>query len=155
MPETELRAGKAFAAAVRSARPAATFGPTLTAKITPAATKDLLDSLSRLADSASVVIIAPHVRRVEGEGRSAIPPHIAAWIDQVAQRRPTVVIAFGNPYVIRQFPSVGSYMVTYGVSDDLERAAAAALFGGQPITGRTPVSLPGFFSIGDGIQRQP
>ena len=155
MPETELRAGKAFAAAVRSARPAATFGPTLMAKITPAATKDLLDSLSRLADSANVVIIAPHVRRVEGEGRSAIPPHIAAWIDQIAQRRPTVVIAFGNPYVIRQFPSVGSYIVTYGVSDDLERAAAAALFGGQPITGRTPVSLPGFFSIGDGIQRRP
>jgi beta-N-acetylhexosaminidase len=122
-------------------------------KITPSATKDLLDSLARVADSAAVVIIAPHVRRVEGEGRPTIPAHIAAWIDTVAQRRPTVVAAFGNPYVIRQFPSVGTYLVTYGVGDDLERAAAAALFGTQPITGRTPVSLPGFFAIGDGIQR--
>jgi beta-N-acetylhexosaminidase len=106
-----------------------------------------------MADSASVVIIAPHVRRIEGEGRSAIPPHIAAWIDTLAQRRPVVVAAFGNPYLIRQFPSVKSYMVTYGVTDDLERAAAAALFGQQPITGRVPVSLPGFFTIGDGIRR--
>ena len=148
MPETELRAGRAFAAAIRASRPATTA-----AKISPAATKDLLDSLGRAADSASVVIIAPHVRRVEGEGRSAIPPHIAAWIDAIAQRRPTVVVAFGNPYVIRQFPSVQSYLVTFGVGDDLERAAAAALAGSQPITGKTPVSLPGFFARGDGIQR--
>jgi beta-N-acetylhexosaminidase len=153
MPETELRAGRQFAAAVRSARTTAQLGPTSTVKITPSATKDLLDSLARVADSAAVVIIAPHVRRVEGEGRPTIPAHIAAWIDTVAQRRPTVVAAFGNPYVIRQFPSVGTYLVTYGVGDDLERAAAAALFGTQPITGRTPVSLPGFFAIGDGIQR--
>jgi beta-N-acetylhexosaminidase len=48
---------------------------------------------------------------------------------------------------------VHSYMVTYGVNDDLEKAAAAALFGLQPITGRVPVSLPGFFTMGDGIQR--
>jgi beta-N-acetylhexosaminidase len=152
MPETELRAGRAFTAAVRAARPTSS-GPTMFAKVTPGATRDLLDSLGRMADSAAVVIIAPHVRRVEGEGRSAIPPHIASWIDGIAQRRPLTVVAFGNPYVIRQFPSVSTYMVTFGVGDDLERAAAAAVFGNQPITGRIPVSLPGFFTMGDGIQR--
>jgi beta-N-acetylhexosaminidase len=153
MPETELRAGRAFAAAVRSARATASLGPTMTAKISPTTTRYFLDSLSRMADSASVVIIAAHVRRVEGEGRPNIPDHIAAWIDTLAQRRPVIVSAFGNPYLIRQFPSVRSYLVTYGVSDDLERAAASALFGLQPITGRAPVSLPGFFTIGDGVQR--
>jgi beta-N-acetylhexosaminidase len=153
MPETELRAGRAFATAVRSARTAAALGPTITTKILPTSTRYLLDSLGRMADSAAVVIIAPHVRRVEGEGRPTIPPHIAAWIDTLAQRRPVIVAAFGNPYVIGQFPSVRTYLVTYGVSDDLEKAAAAAIFGLQPITGRTPVSLPGFFALGDGIQR--
>jgi len=153
MPETELRAGKAFAAAVRSARTAANLGPTTATKILPTSTKYLLDSLGRAADSAAVVIFAPHVRRVEGEGRPTIPAHIAAWLDTLAQRRPVVVAAFGNPYLIRQFPSVRSYMVTYGVNEDLEKAAAAALFGLQPITGRVPVSLPGFFTMGDGIQR--
>jgi hypothetical protein len=39
------------------------------------------------------------------------------------------------------------------VSDELERAAARALLGQQKITGRAPVSLPGFFKAGDGIQR--
>jgi hypothetical protein len=45
-------------------------------------------------------------------------------------------------------------MVTYGVADVLESAAADALLGRAPITGRVPVSLPGFFTRGDGIQRR-
>ena len=153
MPETELKAGRAFAAAYRAARTSAGLGATVTSKISPTTTRYFLDSLSRMADSAAIIVIAPHVRRVEGEGRATIPPHIAAWIDTLAQRRPVIVTSFGNPYLIRQFPSVRSYMVTFGVGDDLEKSAAAALFGLQPITGRTPVSLPGFFAMGDGIQR--
>ena len=127
---------------------------TVLTKIGPGATRDVLDSLGRLADSSSVVVIAPYVRRVEGEGRFVIPQQIATWIDEISKRRSTVVVAFGNPYVIRQFPSVRSYIVTYGVGDDLERAAASALLGEQKITGRAPVSLPGFFKAGDGILRQ-
>ena len=44
-------------------------------------------------------------------------------------------------------------LVAIGVGDDLERAAARALLGEQTITGRVPVSLPGFFRAGDGLQR--
>ena len=99
------------------------------------------------------VVHGVHVEAGVGEGRFAIPQQIAAWIEGIARRRSTVVVAFGNPYVIGQFPSVNSYLVTYGVGDDLERAAARALLGEQKITGRTPVSLPGFFKSGDGIQR--
>jgi len=153
MPETEIRAGRIFGATLRAGRTRLGRGETVLAKVSPGATRDVLDSLGRLADSASVVVIAPYVRRVEGEGRVAIPQQIAAWIDEVAKRRPTIVVAFGNPYLIRQFPSVNSYIVTYGVGDDLERAAARALLGEQTITGRTPVSLPTFFRAGDGIQR--
>jgi beta-N-acetylhexosaminidase len=150
-PETELRAGKAFGAAIRTGR--ATLGPTQLAKIGPNASHEMLDSLGRLADSASVVVIAAYVRRVEGEGRFAVPQPVAAWIDSLAMRRPVVVVAFGNPYLIRQFPSVQSYMVTYGVSDDLERAAVDALLGVRNISGKVPVSLPGFFTRGDGLSR--
>ena len=55
--------------------------------------------------------------------------------------------------VIRQFPRVGSYLATYGRGEAVERAAARAVAGRAPITGRAPISLPGFFARGDGIQR--
>ena len=64
-----------------------------------------------------------------------------------------VVDANGNPYLIRQFPSVGTYLTTYGVGDALEYAAAQAVLGRAPITGKSPVSLPGFFARGDGLTR--
>jgi beta-N-acetylhexosaminidase len=145
-PETEIKAGRAFMATLRGRR--ATF-----ARIGPSATKDLLDSLGRSADAATTVIVAAYVRRVEGEGRFAMPQQVAAWIDALAARKPVAVVAFGNPYLIRQFPRVGTYLVTYGVSDDLERAAVTALLGRAPITGKVPVSLPGFFRVGEGMQR--
>ena len=160
-PETELRAGRTFGTAIRNGRLAAHrqggaggAAPTTDiARLYPASTGDLLDSLSRMADSSSVVVVAAYVRRVEGEGRFAVPQRIAAWIDTVAQRRPVVVVAFGNPYLLRQFPSADAYIATFGVSDDLERAAARALLGQAPITGKVPVSLPGLFTGGDGLVR--
>src|SRR5205823_1575901 len=123
------------------------------APILPSATTDALDSLDRLADGAALVVVTTYVRRVEGEGRVAVPKHIASWIDRLAQRRRVIVVSFGNPYLIRQFPNVGSYLVTYGVSDDLERATALSLVGRGAIGGRVPVSLPGFFRAGDGLAR--
>jgi beta-N-acetylhexosaminidase len=122
-------------------------------RIGPTATRDLLDSVARLADAASTVIVTAYVRRVDGAGRVAVPQPIATWIDALATRRRVIVVAFGNPYLLGQFPNVGSYLAAYAVTDDLERAAASALIGRGPITGRAPISLPGVFKAGDGLRR--
>jgi beta-N-acetylhexosaminidase len=153
-PETEIKAGRAFEGELRATRSTSgRRGRLDVARITPGATRDLLDSLGRMADAADLVIVTAYVRRVEGEGRVAVPRSIAAWIDSVAQRRRTIVVAFGNPYLIGQFPTVGSYLAAYAVTEDLERAAVRALFGRAPITGRAPISLPGVFRRGDGLTR--
>ena len=154
-PETEIKAGRVFRAELRSQRTVAgRLRPAVqVARIGPTVTTQALDSIGRMAGDASTVIVTPYVRRVEGEGRFAMPQAIASWIDDLSTRRRVIVVAFGNPYLIRQFPRVGTYMVTYGVSDDLERAAARGVLGAGRITGRSPVSLPGAFRAGDGIQR--
>jgi beta-N-acetylhexosaminidase len=78
---------------------------------------------------------------------------MANWIDSLAKRQRVIVLGFGNPYMLGQFPSVGSYMTAYGISDDLEHGAVKALLGRAPITGRAPISLPGVFRAGDGLRR--
>jgi beta-N-acetylhexosaminidase len=154
MPETELRAGRVLAAAIRGAVPG-----TRVVKVGPGTSREQLDSIARSAGDAERVVLAAYVRRIEGEGRPAMPVHIASWMEDLATADTTVprrvaLVAFGNPYLVRQVPSAGSYLVTYGVSDALEAAAAQALLGRAPITGASPVSLPGFFTVGDGIRRQ-
>lgn len=149
MPETELKAGRAFVRELRSLRPDARVA----GRILPNAASSQLDSIAKSLRGTDAIVIAAFVRRVEGEGRTTVPPHIAAWIDSVASRGKSVVVSFGNPYVIRQFPRVRAYLNTYSVSDVSEIAAARALAGTSPISGKSPVSLPGFFKAGDGLTR--
>ena len=150
-PETELKAGRVLGPALLAGLPG-----TRVVKISPNVSREELDSIGRLGQGMDRVIVAAYVRRIEGEGRFAIPQAIATWIDSLSRQTngpKAIVAAFGNPYLIRQFPNVGTYFVTYGVSDDLERAASRAIMGSAPITGRSPISLPGFFKAGDGLTR--
>ncbi|HEY5547700.1 MAG TPA: hypothetical protein VIK50_16720, partial [Gemmatimonadaceae bacterium] len=154
VPETELRAGRVFAVALRSASPNVRI-----VKIGPSASPGLLDSLEAMSRESERVVLAAYVRRIEGEGRPSLPVHIADWMNRVAAADSVgpstrvAMIAFGNPYLIRQVPSVGTYLVTFGVGDALESAAAQAVLGRAAIGGTIPVSLPGFFSRGDGLRR--
>jgi beta-N-acetylhexosaminidase len=148
-PELDVTAGRAFAGELRALAP-----QTMVARIDPSTSAAELDSVTARVRGADRIIVTTHIRTIEGAGRFAISPRVAAWIDTLAARERVVVIANGNPYVIAQFPRVGSYMVTYGIDASLERAAARALAGGAPIVGRAPISLPGFFAAGDGLRRE-
>ena len=148
-PELEVNAGRAFAGELRSLVPQTTV-----ARIGPSTSTMELDSLGLRVRGADRVIITTHVRTIEGAGRFAIAPRVAAWIDTLATRQSVIVVANGNPYVIAQFPRIGSYMVTYGIDASLERAAARGIAGAAPIVGRAPISLPGFFAAGDGLRRE-
>jgi beta-N-acetylhexosaminidase len=147
-PELEIEAGRVFATELaRGAR-------VRSVRIGPQTGAETLDSIAKEAAKVDRVVVSTHVRRIEGEGRFAVAQRVSEWIDSLAATRPLTVVAHGNPYVIRQFPRVGSYMVTYGIDPSLERASALALLGAIPITARAPISLPGFFARGDGLQRK-
>lgn len=136
MPETELKAGRTFDRELRRVGPI-----TRTVKITPSTTAMTLDSIAQFASGVDRVIVAAYVRRVEGEGRAVIPRQVADWIDVMSTRRPTVVVAFGNPYLLRQFPRVGTYLTAFGVGDALERGAARVVAGRVTPRGVAPVTL--------------
>jgi beta-N-acetylhexosaminidase len=148
-PELEVTAGRALLAELRRLVP-----KTTSVRITPRTGGAELDSLARAIAGAERIVVSTHVRTIEGEGRFAIPPHITRWIARLAAEERTIVVANGNPYVIRDFPNVSSYLVTYGIDPGLEDAAARALAGAIPIVGRSPISLPGLFERGDGLQRR-
>jgi beta-glucosidase-like glycosyl hydrolase/CubicO group peptidase (beta-lactamase class C family) len=119
-------------------------------RVTPATARPQLDSLVRAGER---VVVHTLVRAVEGEGRTVLAPAFARWLDSIATVRDVFVVAGGNPYILREVPHTGAYLATFGRGPALERAAARALTGQAPIAGRSPVSLPGFFARGDGLQR--
>jgi len=65
---------------------------------------------------------------------------------------PLVLLPFENPYLLTTVPNATAFLTTFSSSLPSETAAVKALFGEIPITGHTPVSIPGFSQLGDGIQ---
>ncbi len=149
-PDNEITAGQSFLAEL-----GAGAARVRTYRISPRSSPAALDSIGAAARASDRLVVMTYTRTFEGNGRLAIPAHVAAWIDRQAEAtRRVIVVAGGNPYVIRQFPHVGTYLVTYGRGDALERASARAVLGRAAITGHAPVSLPGYFARGDGIARE-
>jgi beta-N-acetylhexosaminidase len=68
-----------------------------------------------------------------------------------AAGRPLVVVSYGSPYMLRQFPDVPVYVCSYGWAESSQRAAISALFGEHPVGGRLPVTLPGLYPYGHGL----
>lgn len=143
--ETDILAGREFAAELRLTVRAARV-----VRVTPATARPQLDSAVRNGER---VVVFTQVRTVEGEGRFVLAPAFSRWLDSLAATRDVFVVAAANPYIIREIPRVGIYLASFGRGPALEVAAARALTGSAPISGRTPVSLPGFFARGDGLQR--
>jgi beta-N-acetylhexosaminidase len=65
---------------------------------------------------------------------------------------PLVLLPFENPYLLTTLPNATAFLTTFSSSLPSEIAAVKALFGEIPITGHTPVSIPGFAQLGDGMQ---
>ena len=111
-----------------------------------------LQEVLAAADSADVVVVAPFVRVLAWKGDVAVAEPMAEFIRDVAQRRPTVVLSFGNPYILTEFPEVGTYVLAWGPENALQEAAARALTGEAPATGRLPIAIPPYHEVGDGVQ---
>ena len=65
---------------------------------------------------------------------------------------PLVLVPFENPYLLSSVPNTSAFLTTFSSSLPSEIAAVKALFGEIAISGHTPVSIPGFAQLGDGIQ---
>jgi beta-N-acetylhexosaminidase len=107
-----------------------------------------------LAASADVVIASLYGRVRTGQARSVGLPDSGALAlaSLIGSKAPVIGISFGNPYLLQSFPSLRTYMVAYGDMPSLQQAAARALLGEIDITGKLPISLPGLYPRGTGLQ---
>ena len=106
------------------------------------------------AKSADVVLASLYGRVRSGQVSSVgIPdPGARALSAVIAAKTPVIGISFGNPYLLQNFPGLRTYVVAYGDMPSLQNAVARALMGQIDIVGKLPISLPGLYPRGTGIQ---
>ena len=111
--------------------------------------------ISARADSAQAVIVGMFVRWGDYRGTISLPDTIAEFLNQLFEKdKQMAVIAFGSPYLLRQIPEAPSYLCAYQTDTLAISAAIRAVFGEIPLTAKLPVSIPGYYKFGDGLERQ-
>ena len=145
----DLGAGNAFNAELRAGLP--------NLRTEFMATEDAPLNFPRLiaaADSADVTIVGSYVGQNWDAVSASAPQAFANFVQTLVQRgRKPIVIAFGNPYLLQQLPSIGAYLVAWGGFPVSQTAAARALLGSSAISGHLPISIPPYAGLGTGIER--
>ena len=99
--------------------------------LTKSSTNSDVRAAADRASDAEAVVLAHYARPVAEKGYAGVPPRIASMTKKVIQARPNaIVVSFGDPYMERQFPAVGTYLLAWNpLSAWSERAAARAVAG--------------------------
>jgi beta-N-acetylhexosaminidase len=117
--------------------------------------EDELDADAARCAGVDVVVFALFSRLASSKGSVDLEPKHAALVKYFAAQEggPAVVaVSFGSPYFLRHFPEVDGYVCMYRNTPETQQIAARALFGEMDISGKLPVSLPGSYPAGHGIQ---
>jgi beta-glucosidase-like glycosyl hydrolase len=106
------------------------------------------------AKSADLIIASLYGKVRTGQVRSAGLPDSGSRVlnELIGGKTPIIAISFGNPYLLESFSGLRTYMVAYGDMPSLQQAAARALLGEIDVVGKLPISLPGLYPRGTGIQ---
>jgi beta-N-acetylhexosaminidase len=155
-----------YPAGWRIATPSRTFIPELrqrypaltSIEVSDRTTPAELDLIRASAARYDAVVVSVFVRASSGSGRMDLAAPVTKLLNDIARATstsgvPMVTTLFGNPYVAMFLPDLPAVLLTYDFYDGAEVAAVRAVTGEAPITGRLPISLPGFFEAGWGISR--
>jgi len=146
--QADYFAGRSFADAVRIRSPRAQilYADSNTGK-------EALDDMFFKAAGTDAIVCAVFSSLRAWKGSVGLDPrHVDLIKTLAATGKPVAVVNFGSPYLLRNFPEVAAYMCLYRNTPIAQDIAARAIFGEMDVTGKLPVSIPGLYPIGQGVE---
>ena len=115
----------------------------------------LVENALRAAQGADLVLVSSYFGAGSSVSSLGAPVGMADLLSGLQKSGVRVVVTtFSNPYIAQDLPAVPSYLIAWGGSPVVQRAAARALLGLAPITGQLPISIPSVASYGAGLRRE-
>jgi beta-N-acetylhexosaminidase len=140
--------GVAFAQEVHKRSPEAAL-VALDGSMTP----DTVDESLKKLPACPAYAVAAFAPVNPGAGNVGLSSELSRAIESlIGTGKPLVLVALGNPYLLRAYPKVTAYLATFSGVVPAEIAAVQALWGEIAIRGHLPVTIPGEARYGEGIQ---
>lgn len=110
-----------------------------------------IDDILKAADAADLIVIGSFII-VRSHQPIQMPREQLKVLEKLSARvKPSVLIAFGNPYVVRDLPKADVHVLAWAADMNQIRQTVPGLFGASKIQGKFPASIPGMYNFGDGI----
>ena len=169
----DLSAGRGFDAELRSAYPqllSLTLTPEIVAEATagaaagnaggyritpdPAILPASVENALAIAKGADMVIVSSYIGAATNTASMVPTKGLPELLNGLrAANTKVVLVSFNNPYLQLGLPLTETHLLGWAPWTQSQRAAARALLGRAPITGKLPITLPGIASFGDGLTR--
>jgi beta-N-acetylhexosaminidase len=115
--------------------------------------QESLDDYCSKAAGMEAVVLAVFSTVRAGKGSVDLDARHIQLIKKLAEgEAPVVVVSFGSPYFLKHFPDVEAYINLYRNTPQTQEIGAKAIFGEIDFRGRLPISIPGLYPIGHGLE---
>lgn len=122
-------------------------------RIDPRSNQMEYDDVLKKAKSSDLIICQFMFYTRSEELTGFLPTKITELMNAIVSlKKPVIGISTGNPYIVMDFPAISAYVATFGPSKVSIESAAEVLFGEQPARGKLPITIPGRYTYGDGVE---
>jgi beta-N-acetylhexosaminidase len=102
---------------------------------------------------AELVLVAMYLSVGAWKGALRIPAVAYDFMNAAqAKRKPMLAVSFGDPYVFEHLPAMSASLCAYNGGRTMEGLVARALAGELRLHGKLPVTIPGRFPFGAGLE---
>ena len=116
---------------------------------------DYYEEILQSAKKADLIALPSFIKVKAYQGTVSLSKKHETFIHKLLNMKvPTVLISFGNPYLLSLFPKLNAYLCAYGDTKVSQQAMIKAIVGEIDIQGKLPISIPGTeFKVGHGINQ--
>lgn len=108
---------------------------------------ELLDA----AAEADLIVIGSFIM-VRSHQPIQLPDELKSIVTELADvDKPSVLIAFGNPYIVRDIPDVDAHVLAWSSSSNQVEQSVPGLFAAEHVNGRLTSEIPGMYPLGSGL----
>ena len=124
-------------------------------RVFPETESSVYDELLKRAEKVDRVVLSVYIRPQLGVDQyTEMSDDFLKFVHDLREAgRDVVVISFGKLTVLDDLPEIGTFMMAWSEQNVMQRAAARALLGVIPISGKLPLNLLPFHKRGEGLSR--
>jgi beta-N-acetylhexosaminidase len=104
------------------------------------------------ARQADLIIIGSFVIVRSSQPIQIRPEQLELLQEITGGHTPSALVAFGNPYVVRDLPDTDVHLLAWSSHQNQVQQSVPALFGASAISGKLPITIPGMYELGEGIE---